>query len=130
MTLPPEDRDLIKRVLGRDLYHATRTVYDPVSVAKLLAAARAEAAPVVDKERVREAMKSGGFWRSCSGCYTTNEGYPTAPRDPVFKCELGLGCSECGGIGAVWDDGNYGPDFMDPAALEAALTQPNGGQDA
>ncbi len=44
-----------------------------------------------------------GAWVSCTGCYATDEGYPTASTDPVFGCALGMGCRECGGLGAVWD---------------------------
>ncbi|MFQ6776923.1 hypothetical protein V6Z69_17090 [Cereibacter sphaeroides] len=44
-----------------------------------------------------------GAWVSCTGCYATDEGYPTAGADPVFGCALGMGCRECGGLGAVWD---------------------------
>lgn len=55
MTLPPEDRDLIARVLGFNadfvIKHMTRDHF-----AKLLAAARAEAAPVVDEEAVERAL--------------------------------------------------------------------------
>lgn len=44
-------------------------------------------------------------WRSCTGCHETNEGYETGhyPYSEIFKCHLGFGCSECGGIGAVWE---------------------------
>jgi hypothetical protein len=47
----------------------------------------------------------GGWWRHCSGCYDTEDGRPTAdyPFSPILKCEVGSGCHECGGIGAVWD---------------------------
>lgn len=55
----------------------------------------------------RVMAEGDGFWRSCSGCYETNEGYPTGPTDPAFKVPLGGGCSECGGIGAVWDATDY-----------------------
>ncbi|MDN7413454.1 hypothetical protein QZM42_33555 [Burkholderia vietnamiensis] len=60
--------------------------------------------------------EGGGFWRSCSGCHETNEGHETGhyPYSKILKCHLGGGCSECGGIGAVWDDTDYeamGRDF-------------------
>jgi hypothetical protein len=57
---------------------------------------------------VQEAIKEGsGVWRSCSGCHELNEGHATGPFSKVFGCALGNGCSECGGIGAVWDDTDY-----------------------
>lgn len=49
----------------------------------------------------------GGFWRSCSGCHELNEGHDTGPYSAVLKCHLGGGCSECGGIGAIWDTTDY-----------------------
>lgn len=56
----------------------------------------------------------GGFWRSCSGCHESNEGMATGPFSETFKCHLGVGCSECGGIGAIWDTTDYDAmaDFM------------------
>ena len=59
---------------------------------------------------IKDAIEeNGGFWRSCTGCYETNEGYPPngAYFSKVFKCYLGNGCDECGGIGAIWDDTDY-----------------------
>jgi hypothetical protein len=59
---------------------------------------------------VRETMaEGGGFWTSCSGCHDTEDGHPTGPYSysSVFGCALGSGCSECGGIGAVWDNTDY-----------------------
>jgi len=59
---------------------------------------------------VREEIAEGsGFWRECSGCYDTEDGHPTQnyAYSKVFGCSLGNGCSECGGIGAVWDNTDY-----------------------
>lgn len=58
------------------------------------------------KERIAE---GDGFWRSCSGCYETEDGQNVHgyPHSDVFGCELGGGCGECGGIGAVWDTTDY-----------------------
>ncbi len=44
-------------------------------------------------------------WRSCTGCHETNEGYETGhfPYSVMLGCYVGSGCSECGGIGAVWE---------------------------
>ena len=58
--------------------------------------------------RISDAMEDGkGFWRSCSGCHELNEGHPTGDYSAVFRCHLGCGCHECGGIGAVWDTTDY-----------------------
>ena len=50
-----------------------------------------------------------GFWYSCSGCHHTNEGAETGdyPFSKMFQCYLGGGCSECGGLGAMWDNSDY-----------------------
>lgn len=44
-------------------------------------------------------------WRSCTGCHETNEGAETGhyPYSPMFQAFVGGGCSECGGIGVVWE---------------------------
>lgn len=78
------------------------------------------------KERVAE---GDGFWRSCSGCYETEDGQNVHeyPQSDVFDCVLGGGCSECGGIGAVWDSTDYDAMAselvaeMDQTALSSAL---------
>jgi hypothetical protein len=59
---------------------------------------------------VKERLEEGdGFWRSCSGCYETEDGQNvhSYPHSNVFGCVLGGGCRECGGIGAVWDTTDY-----------------------
>lgn len=51
-----------------------------------------------------EHLDSGaGQWVPCVGCHELNEGHPTGSWSGVFRCNLGNGCAECGGIGAVWD---------------------------
>lgn len=58
--------------------------------------------------RISEALAEGtGAWRSCSGCHELNEGHATGEWSDVLKCHLGLGCRECGGIGAIWDNTDY-----------------------
>lgn len=53
---------------------------------------------------VAEAIKEGpGCWKSCSGCHEHNEGVSLGQWSYVLQCNLGMGCHECGGIGAVWD---------------------------
>jgi hypothetical protein len=44
-----------------------------------------------------------GYWLPCSGCHESDEGHPTGPWSDTFRCNLGSGCHECGGIGAVWE---------------------------
>lgn len=61
--------------------------------------------PIGEAERIAHACQEyGGWWHSCSGCHETNEGYSTGhyPYDQRFKCEMGAGCNECGGLGVVW----------------------------
>jgi hypothetical protein len=52
--------------------------------------------------------ENSGFWYTCSGCCETSDGYTNDyPYSDVFQCTLGSGCSECGGIGARWDNTEY-----------------------
>ncbi|KWI69646.1 hypothetical protein [Burkholderia ubonensis] len=93
-------------------------------------AAEAPAIPIEFSSVAETLAEGSGFWRSCSGCHETNEGYETGhyPYSKVLKCHLGGGCSECGGIGAVWDDTDYeamGRAFEQSlAATERAGTAP------
>lgn len=85
--------------------------------AALSSAAVAEREPVANKpvsdhwpeaHEVADILSENkGFWRSCSGCHETNEGHPTGPWSMILGCNLGNGCHECGGIGAVWDTTDY-----------------------
>jgi hypothetical protein len=62
----------------------------------------------IELSGVADAIAEGhGSWRSCSGCHTLNEGHPTGEWSDVLKCHLGMGCFECGGIGAIWDNTDY-----------------------
>lgn len=51
-----------------------------------------------------EIKESGGHWQPCTGCYDTEDGHPTRKYDysPALQTEIGCGCYECGGLGAVW----------------------------
>lgn len=42
-------------------------------------------------------------WRSCTGCHEITEGVPQGVYSPTFKTHVGIGCSECGGLGVVWE---------------------------
>lgn len=69
----------------------------------------------IELRGIAEAIgNGGGFWRSCSGCHESNKGMATGPFSETIKCHLGVGCSECGGIGAIWDTTDYDAmaDFM------------------
>ncbi len=76
---------------------------------------RAELPPLatIDREytsqRIGELIEEDdGFWHACSGCQESTDGYVSAsdyPYDRLFRCQPGSGCSECGGIGVLWDDG-------------------------
>lgn len=64
----------------------------------------------IDAARILEAMEGGGFWRTCSGCCELEDGQNVHgyPHSATFKCTLGGGCGECGGLGAIWDTTDYG----------------------
>lgn len=49
-----------------------------------------------------------GQWRSCTGCHELNEGHATGPWSTAFRCNVGNGCHECGGIGAIWEEFKVG----------------------
>lgn len=99
---------------------------------ELQAAAAAVQAAVVPEDKiaielqgVQENISKGyGFWSTCSGCHETEDGHSAGayPYSKLFKCELGSGCSECGGIGAIWDINNYGEMYR--TAPSAAPVQP------
>jgi hypothetical protein len=71
----------------------------------------AQSAPANDAERIAEVVSEESAngaacgWISCSGCHETNEGAETGfyPYSNTFKCYVGSGCSECGGLGVVWE---------------------------
>lgn len=56
-----------------------------------------------DQFRPAEDIFEQGHWRSCSGCHELDEGHPTGPYNDVLRCNVGSGCHECGGIGAIWE---------------------------
>lgn len=78
----------------------------------------------------RQIEEGKGFWRSCTGCHELNEGAPTGPFSQVFQCNLGMGCSECGGLGAIWDDTDYEGMAAFMASSDSEPAQPAVPEDA
>lgn len=73
-----------------------------------LRAAISELGGAVDGGRIAEVISEfdgACGWRPCSGCHETNEGAETGlyPYSKAFGCHVGAGCSECGGLGVVWE---------------------------
>jgi len=61
-------------------------------------------------EVLAETKEEGiGFWRTCTGCYEGVDGQNVHgyQHSKVFECVIGMGCRECGGIGATWDTTDY-----------------------
>ncbi|UOF77763.1 hypothetical protein [Caudoviricetes sp.] len=55
-------------------------------------------------EAVEEITLGGyGYWSPCSGCHQTDEGHSLGRYSKALGSHLGIGCCECGGIGAVWN---------------------------
>lgn len=56
-------------------------------------------------EVAREEAANGAAcgWRSCTGCHESHEGVPQGEYSTLFGCHVGSGCSECGGLGVVWE---------------------------
>lgn len=85
---------------------------DLITYAKSIVALRfdiaAKSALAIELDGIAEQLNENvGAWCSCSGCHEMNEGHPTGPWSDILKCNLGFGCRECGGIGAVWDSTDY-----------------------
>ena len=56
------------------------------------------------KSAVARAIDEDGGWLPCSGCHETSDGQETCdyPYSEVYRCRVGSGCCECGGIGVTW----------------------------
>ncbi|WP_210171105.1 hypothetical protein, partial [Rhizobium sp. Root483D2] len=73
----------------------------------------------IELDGVADRVSEGdGFWKSCSGCHELNEGVPTGPYSEIMKCNLGMGCRECGGIGAIWDGTDYSIFGVEPEPVD------------
>lgn len=76
-------------------------------------------AEISDAAVAKAIDEDGGWWKSCSGCHETNEGQETGhyPYSELFRCHVGGGCIECGGLGVRWE--YYSEEQY--AEMEAAL---------
>ncbi|KVM70144.1 hypothetical protein WJ60_09930 [Burkholderia ubonensis] len=108
--IPPELPDDIDYEIG---FPGAFDMVNMSEMRALLAGSPVEqpaAAPAIELSSVKETLESGGgFWRTCSGCHESEDGHPVGeyPYSEVLQCDLGAGCTECGGIGAVWDNTDY-----------------------
>ena len=77
--------------------------------------------------RVAEVVnEDGGCWTACSGCQESDEGHVSEkyyPYSPIFQCQPGGGCSECGGIGVIWQDGDFLASYGDALSEDATQTR-------
>ncbi|MBN3761268.1 hypothetical protein [Burkholderia sp. Ac-20365] len=74
---------------------------------------------------VPDALATGeGQWEPCAGCHESEDGQAIGdyPYSDVLQSDLGAGCVECGGIGAVWM--HYGA-FASPEGMAAPKSEPN-----
>lgn len=113
-----EVEKLLCKKLGIDWSPASISIVSLID--RLAAPAPASEAVALELRGVAETLENGdGFWRPCSGCHELNEGYDTGPYSEALKCHLGGGCSECGGIGAVWDATDYEAMVAAPTGSES-----------
>lgn len=81
---------------------------------------------------IKDECESGAAagWRSCTGCHESNEGYETGryPYSPMFGCHVGHGCSECGGLGVVWE--YWSESDLEAMARDDEPAAPEGRQEA
>lgn len=66
--------------------------------------------PYHARQIAEEIAEGSGFWKACSGCQESVDGYVSErdyPYNRVFQCQPGGGCSECGGLGVLWDNIDY-----------------------
>ena len=69
-----------------------------------------EVEPYHARQIAEEIAEGSGFWKACSGCQESVDGYVSErdyPYNRVFQCQPGGGCSECGGLGVLWDNIDY-----------------------
>jgi hypothetical protein len=112
-----EQRHAAKQKIGIALPQP-REAGEPWSEPKILGVVAASV-----KERLEE---GDGNWVTCTGCHESEDGYDNGyyPHSNTFGCKLGGGCSECGGIGAIWDTTDYGAMADEMHAAETAAPPP------
>ena len=138
VAVTPEDREAAALIMisreAEDDVRAGRGDRNPIVQAfarhRQQAEARATSGAGEDTltKHVAEVMaEDGGCWMACSGCQESDEGYVSEkyyPFSPIFRCQPGGGCSECGGIGVLWEDGaflaSYGDFFLSHAEAGGA----------
>ncbi len=104
------DAEALEKMAESNAYpHHDVWVYEAKALFRALASEKRAAVPVELRNVAEQLTEKSGFWRHCTGCLEMNEGHPVGhyPYSEVFKCQIGSGCSECGGIGAVWDNTDY-----------------------
>lgn len=130
VALTEADRDYLVRLVKRQAYSGhcgeenaeIRARHDNDDRIERITTALAAASPSSPREReeplldnpsvarIHELIEEGdGFWRPCTGCHETEDGYDVGnyPTSRALKSKLGSGCRECGGLGAIWDNTDY-----------------------
>lgn len=63
---------------------------------------------MIDGVKEEATAEGRGFWKPCTGCHEAEMGQTTLGGwSKMFRCEQGVGCLECGGLGVLWDSEDY-----------------------
>ncbi len=103
MTTPKLDMEQARAAAERGSCGHPATADERWNLAEKLTAALDRVEELERECAVADEVFEYGHWSSCSGCHESNEGHSTGPWSDRLRCNLGSGCHECGGIGAVWD---------------------------
>lgn len=97
-----EDADETAKTAAAVLNQSAHRFFKSARPAAVVGSVRLDAATVAD-------LAEDGCWRTCSGCYETEDGHPVGEYlySHAMQCPLGSGCRECGGLGAYWDNTDY-----------------------
>lgn len=100
----PEGYEAVRDADGRATGEVRKV--DPTTTAKLAGYSAEPDFAASIKRTCSEEVSNGAAcgWMPCTGCYDTEDGHPTAHyrHSRVFGCDVGSGCSECGGLGVVF----------------------------